>query len=107
MVIINIRGVLVDILLEIVPDIYGPYVITDRKGGKKLMFQYQNAIYGTLEESLLYFKNFRKSLRDESYEFNPYDPCVANKITKVIQMAVCFHFKLSYKIPKVVVETIT
>ena len=63
MVIINIRGVLVDILLEIVPDIYGPYVITDRKGGKKLMFQYQNAIYGTLAESLLYFKNFRKSLR--------------------------------------------
>ena len=42
MVIINIRLVLVDILLEISPDVYGPYFITDRKGVKKLIVQSQN-----------------------------------------------------------------
>ena len=32
MAIIKIKGILVDILLGISPDVYGPYVITDRKG---------------------------------------------------------------------------
>ena len=52
--IINIRVVLVDILLEISPDVYGPYVITEQKGVKQLIVQCQNAIYGTMMASLLY-----------------------------------------------------
>ena len=32
MAIIKIRGILVDILLEIAPLVYGPYVTTDKKG---------------------------------------------------------------------------
>ena len=32
MAIINIRGVLVDIIMDIATDVYGPYVITDFKG---------------------------------------------------------------------------
>ena len=39
--IINIRGFLVYILLEIAPDVYGPYAITDRKGVKQLIVQCQ------------------------------------------------------------------
>ena len=80
--------VLVDILLDIALDIYGPYVITDRKGIKKLIIQYQNSIYGTMTASLLYYKKFRNSIEDEGYEFNPYDPCVANKISKGIYITV-------------------
>ena len=38
MTFIKIRLVLVDIILEIAPYIYGPYVITDRKVIKKLIF---------------------------------------------------------------------
>ena len=60
--IINIRVVLVDILLEISPDVYGPYVITEQKGVKQLIVQCQNAIYGTMMASLLYYKKFRKIL---------------------------------------------
>ena len=44
MAIINIRGFLVDNMLEKTPDVYEPYVIKDRKGDKKLNFQCQNAI---------------------------------------------------------------
>ena len=45
--IINIRGVLVHILLEIAPDIYESYVTTYCKGLKQIVVQFQNAIYGT------------------------------------------------------------
>ena len=60
--IINIRGVLVDIIMEIAPDLYVPYVITDRKGVKQIIVQCKNAIYGKMKASLLYYKKFRKSL---------------------------------------------
>ena len=109
MAINKIRRVLIDIMLDIDPDLYGPYVIMDRKVFKQLIVQCQNAIYGIITASLLYYKNSRNSLEDEGYEFNPYDLCVANKIIKVSQMNVCFHVdycKLRHKIPKVVGKTI-
>ena len=64
MVIIKIREFLLDILLEIAPDIYGPYVITDHKGVNQMIVQCQNSIYSTMTEILLYYKKFRKSLED-------------------------------------------
>ena len=91
MAIIKTRGVFVYILLEIYPDVYGPYVITDRKGFKKLIFQCQNVIYGTITASLLYYKNYRMSIEYEGYEFNPHDLCVSKNTIKGIHMTVCFH----------------
>ena len=67
MSIIKIRVFLVDILLEISPDVYGLYVITNQKGIKKLIFQCQSVIYGKMTASLLYYKNFRKILECEGY----------------------------------------
>ena len=110
MTFIKIWGVLVDILLEIEPDVYGPNVITDRKVIKKLPVQFQGTIYGKMIASLLYYKKFRNIIEDEGYVLNPYYPCVANKIIKVSQMTVCFHvddYKLSHNIPNVVGKTIT
>ena len=60
--------------------------------------------------SLLCYKKFSKSLEYEGSEFNPYDPCVLNKIIKVSQINVCFHvdyYNLSHKSPQVVVKIIT
>ena len=48
MVYIRVRGVLVDLLIEIAPDVYGPYVKLDKKGNKVLILQCLNAIYGTI-----------------------------------------------------------
>jgi hypothetical protein len=110
MAIIRIRGVLVDMLLEIAPDVYGPYVRkTGRNGEKVLTVQCLNAIYGTMTASLLYYRKFCNSLISRGYELNPYDPCVANKIIDGHQMTICFHVddcKLSHKDPKVVDKTI-
>ena len=110
MAIINIRGVLVDIMLKIAPGVYGQYVITERKVINQIIFQFQNAIYCTMTASLLYYKKLRKSIEDKGYEFNPYGPCFANKIIKGSHITVCFHldyFNLSHKSPKLLDNTIT
>ena len=60
MAFIKIRGVLVDILVEITPDVYKSFVNTDKKGIKQLLVQCQNALYGTMVASLLYYHKFTK-----------------------------------------------
>jgi len=50
--------------------------------------------------SLLYYKKFCKSLTSIGFEFNPYDPCITNKIIDSKQMAICIQVddcKLSHK----------
>jgi len=77
-VIVRIRGPLVDILVSIAPDLYGPYVTTDKSG--VLIVECLNAVYGTVVAALLYYKKFVKSLTKQGFKLNPYDGCVANKI---------------------------
>jgi hypothetical protein len=93
----------VDILVNIAPDVYKPYVSTNKKGAKQLLVHCQNAIYGTMVASLLYYRKFCKSLTGIGFDLNPYDPCVANKTIKDNQMTIAFHVddcKLSHKYPK-------
>jgi hypothetical protein len=109
MAIIKLRGVLVDILVEIAPDVYKSYASTDKKGIRQLMVQCQNALYGTMVASLLYYRKFTKSLIDKGFELNPYDPCVANKMIEGKQMTICFHVddcKMSHRTPRVMDQTI-
>ena len=104
MAFIKIRGVLVDILVEIAPNVYKSYITTDKKGVKQLLVQCQNALYGTMVASLLYYRKFTKSLTDIGFEINPYDPCMANKMIEGEQMTICFHVddcKLSHHKSKV------
>jgi hypothetical protein len=61
MAFIKIRGILVDILVEIAPDVYNYYVSKDKKGSRQLLVQYQNALYGTMCSSLLYYQKFVNS----------------------------------------------
>jgi hypothetical protein len=88
---IKIGGVLVDILVEITPDVYKSYISRDKKGMKQLLVQCQNAMYGTMVASLLYYRKFVKSMTDIGFIINPYYPCVANKIIEGKQMTICFH----------------
>jgi hypothetical protein len=77
--IIKIHGVLVDILVQIAPHVYKSYVMTDKKGMKQLLVHCQNALYGTMVASLLYYRKFTKTLASVGFEINPYDLCEANK----------------------------
>jgi hypothetical protein len=53
MAFIKIRGVLVDILVEIAPDVYKSYVSRDKKGMKQLLVQCQNSLYGGCKNFVL------------------------------------------------------
>ena len=53
MAIIKIHGILVDMLLDIAPDVYGLYVTMNRNGIKQLIKQCMNSIYGTMLASIL------------------------------------------------------
>jgi hypothetical protein len=101
---IKIRGILVNILVEITPDMFNLYVSKDKKGMKKLLVQCQKAQYGTVVASLLYYWKFVKSLMDIDFVIDPYNPCVANKKIEGEHMTICFHVydcKLSHRKTKV------
>jgi hypothetical protein len=71
---------------------------------KQLMVQFQNALYGKMVASHLYYWKSIKSLTDIDFAINPYDPCVANKKIEGEQMTIFFHgddCKLSHHKTKV------
>ncbi len=57
-VIVHIRGPVVDVLVLIAPDVYGPYVSTNKSGQKVLIVECLNAVYEMMVASLLYYKEF-------------------------------------------------
>jgi hypothetical protein len=89
--VVCIRGPLVDIFGEIAPDVYGPYVSTNKAGQKVLLMQCLNAVYGTMVTALLYYKKFVNSLTKQGYKMNPHDGYVANKVVKEKQVTICFY----------------
>lgn len=67
-VVICSRGMLVDILIKVAPDIYWPFVSEDKNDRKQILIKYLNAMYGTLVASLLYYKQFSKSLKSKDID---------------------------------------
>ena len=76
-VMMKITGVLVDMLVELNSQLYGPHVVY-KKRGKVLYVQVLRAIYGMLESALLWYKKLCGGLKEEGFKFNPHDPCVGN-----------------------------
>ena len=60
MSVISIRVVLLELLLDVDSEFYGPFVTTDKKGEKVIIVQCMNAIYGTMVDILLYYKKIFK-----------------------------------------------
>ena len=72
-VIVRIRGPLVDILVSLASEVYGPYITTNTKGQQVLIVECLNTVYGTMVAALLYYKKFEKSLTKKGFKLNPYD----------------------------------
>ena len=86
----KIKGKLVDILVQLAPEVYTNFVVYE-KGMRVLYVQVLRALYGKLVAALLWYKKFRSDLEKIGFKFNPYDPCVANKIVRKKQQAIRFH----------------
>jgi hypothetical protein len=101
----KITGVLVDMVDELNPELYGPYVVYERNRRNKVLYvQVMRAIYGMLEAAILWYNKFRGELKQKGFKFNPYDPCVANCTEKGSQHTLLFHvddLKSSHKDSKV------
>ena len=102
-VIMKIRGPLVDMLVDLAPEVYANYVTFEGKS-KVLYVHVLKAIYGMLRSAMLFYKKLKKDLESIGFKTNPYDPCVANRMVNGKQHTVTWHvddLKSSHVDPKV------
>lgn len=89
-IVMKIRGVLVDWLVEMDPHQYAPFVVYE--DGKKVLYvEILQALYGMLIASLTWYRKLRADLEGIGFVFNPYDGCVANRLVKGKQQTIRFH----------------
>jgi hypothetical protein len=66
-VLMVLRGELVDMMVQIAPQIYRKYVTVDRKGTPILYVKLQKALYRLMRASLLFCRKLRKELEDYGF----------------------------------------
>jgi hypothetical protein len=65
-VIRKITGVLVDLLVDMAPELYGPYVVTD-KHQKVIYVQVLRGMYGMLVAALRWYIDFKADLEEKDF----------------------------------------
>ena len=91
-VITVLKGDLADMMVQMAPETYRKYITTDKKGTRILYVKLQKALCGLMRASLLFYRKLRKELEGYGLIVNPYDPCVANMMTKGgKQLTVAWH----------------
>ena len=87
---IRLTGKMVDLLLEIDREMYGPCVTTE--GKQKVMYvELLKALYGTLCTARLLWEKLSRKLKEWGFSMNPYDLCMANKMVNGKQLTVAWH----------------
>ena len=77
-------------LVQIAPHIYAGHVVYENR--KKVLYvEVLQALYGMLISAMLWYLKFRGDLEEIGFDFNPYDPCIANRIIKKKQQTIRFH----------------
>jgi hypothetical protein len=77
-----LKDELCELMCKVNPKLYRRYVTYHKKGNPVLYVQLYKALYGLMRSALLFYRKLKKELEDYGFVTNPYDPCVANKITK-------------------------
>jgi hypothetical protein len=86
----KITGPLVEMLVELDPEIYKNFVSFEGKT-PVLYVHVIKALYGMLQSALLFYKKLVKDLGTIGFEIMPYDPCVANRTVNDKQHTVTWH----------------
>jgi hypothetical protein len=91
-VLMVLKGERVDMMVQIVPQIYRKYVTMDRRGTRILYVKLPKALYGLMRASLLFYRKLRKEFEEYGLRVNPYNPCIANLTVKSgKQLTVVWH----------------
>ena len=99
-VVMLLRGQLADLMVQVEPAVYGPYLKKSSKGESILYVRMLKAMYGLLRSALLFYLKLVRDLVEFGFTLNDYDPCVANKTVKGHQMTVAWHvddLKISHR----------
>jgi hypothetical protein len=103
-----LEGTMAELLVKLDPKLYRKYI--QIKKGKPVMYvQLKKALYGTLQASLLFWKDLSGKLSKWGFKVNPYDWCVANKTINGKQCTMLWHvddIKISHEDPEVVSQMI-
>ncbi len=89
-VVMRMNGTLTELMAKTDLKLYRKY-LTDEKGKKVLYVRLQKALYGMMKSALLFYRKLISELKGMSFEENPYDPCVVNKMVNGSQMTVRWH----------------
>jgi hypothetical protein len=87
---VRFTGKMVDLLVEIDPEMFGPCVCYEN-GTKVIYVELLKALYGTLRAARLFWEKLSQKLESWDFKKNPYDPCVANKMVNGKQLTVAWH----------------
>ena len=79
-VIMQLDGILAEMMVKIAPSIYRKFVTTNAKGKSVLYVQLEKAVYDMMMSALLFYRKLVDDLTSIGFDINPYDPCVANKM---------------------------
>jgi hypothetical protein len=86
----KVEGPLAEMLTKVDPSKYEKF--TDEENGKPVIYvRLRKALYGTLQASLLFWKDLTGHLTKWGYVANPYDECVMNKEVNGTQCTVLWH----------------
>jgi hypothetical protein len=101
MAIIKICGVLIDILVQIAPNVYKSYIMTDKKGQNSYWYSARMPYMVQWLQAYCTIANSPRVWRvSDLRSTHTSDPCVVNKIVHGTQMTICFHvddYKLSHR----------
>lgn len=87
---VRFTGKMVELLLDIDPEMYKTCVPRER--GEKVMYvELLKALYGTMQAARLFWEKLSSKLQELGFKINWYDPCVANKMVNDKQLTVAWH----------------
>ncbi len=102
---IRLEGTMMDLLVQVNPKKYVPFVIKE-KHKNVIYLLLHKALYGMLQAALLFWRNRSSFLVDKlGFKLNPYDTCITNKIIDGKQCTIGWHvddLKILHVNPRVV-----
>ena len=87
----QLHGPLATLLVDLAPEVYGPYLMTDKNEQLVLYVQVLNALYRLMKAALLYYQWFVANIKSIEFELNPYDACITNKTVNEKQLTLLWH----------------
>jgi Reverse transcriptase (RNA-dependent DNA polymerase) len=105
LVYMRIDADMANILINIAPDTYTPFITSNKAQQPVLYVRLKKALYGTLQAALLFYEKLSSLLVSWSFVISPYDRCVANKHINGSICTILWHvddFKISHSDPTIV-----